>query len=48
MTRYDELDKIKREGWFTKGLTKKVSMSSTVKQPQYQKFSFNNHSQGKS
>jgi len=48
MTRQEQIDKIEREGWFKKGLTRKVSMSSTVKQPQYQKFSFENHSGGKS
>lgn len=48
MTRQEQIDKIERDGWFTKGLQGKVSMVSTVKRPQNKKFSFENHSQGKS
>lgn len=48
MTRYEQLDQIKKDGWFKKGLTRPVSMSSTVKKYQNRKFSFNNHSGGKS
>jgi hypothetical protein len=46
-TRAQQLDKIEKEGWFRKGLTKPVSMSSTVRESQYRRFTFNNHSQGK-
>jgi len=47
MNRSEQLAKIEKEGWFRKGLTKPVSMSSTVKESQHRRFTFNNHSQGK-
>jgi len=47
MNRQQKLDKIEKAGWYTKGLKGRISMISTVKQPQNRKFSFDNFTQGK-
>ena len=47
MTRKEQLDRIKREGWFTKGNTRKISMSSRAEPSKNRKFSYSNHTQGK-
>jgi len=46
-TRAQQLDKIERDGWYRKGLNGPISMVSTVKDKQNQRFTFNNFTKGK-
>jgi len=46
-TRAEQLAKIEKDGWYRKGLNGPVSMVSTVKDKQNQRFTFNNFTKGK-
>jgi len=47
MNRLIQRDNIDKQGWYYRGLKGHVSMVSTVKDKQTQRFTFNNFTKGK-